>query len=81
LPSCLFASELFFSSRCETVEPGALFILGGSPFGLDPTRAAQAVKRRVKATVLDLQEILGFSPNDLTDTVPMLRAPLESAQD
>src|SRR5437588_1063300 len=81
LPLSFFQRELLFAFRCKLVELCALIVLGYSPLGFDPALAPQPMERRIEAPMLHLQEIVGLGADDLSDAVPVLRSPLQSAED
>jgi len=81
LPLGFFQRELLLTFGRKPVELRALVVLGDSPLGLDPTLAPQPVEGGVEGTVLNLQQVVGLGADDLSDSVAVLGAPLESAED
>ena len=73
-------SQLFFPGGCEPVILElALPAFGHLPLCRDPAFALQAMERRIKRSVLDLQDVVGGALNVLGDLMAV-RGPSNSVR-
>ena len=79
-PAGLFGGQLLFARYGQTVDLGALLILGNFPLRGDPSLPFQAVQRRIERSGIDPQNLAGIGPDRLTDAVTMPRTPLQGLQ-
>src|SRR5215472_10215988 len=76
-----FAGQLFLSRGCKLVVLRPLFVLRNPPFGLDPLLLFQSVQGRIERSRVHLQNLAGAVANGHTDSIAVLRPPLQCLQD
>lgn len=81
LPAVGFDFELFAARAGELVIPGAAIVIGGSPTGLDPSAALEAVKGRVQGALLDAEDVTRYLLHAFGDGPAVLRTNGERSED
>jgi len=74
-------SQCSFSGRGQFVIARFAIVIGNAPLGLDPTLCFQTVKRGIKRSLLDVQNILRHLLNPIGDGKAVPRVVLERFQD
>ena len=80
-PMLLFRRELFAAGRGQFVIARFAIVVGHAPFRLDPALRFQSVKRRIKRTLLDVQNIFRHLLDPVRDSEAVSRIVLERFQD
>src|SRR5450631_3483549 len=80
IPTILFCREVFFALHGEALIPCPLLVFRQFPFGLDPSPFAQTMQRGIERAMLYLQHVLGTGSDGHADSMSMLSAESERAQ-
>src|SRR5438477_7179526 len=77
----LFSRKLFPSGRSQFVIARFAIVIRSAPLGLDPALCFQTIKRRIKRTLLDTQNVFRYLVNPISNGQPMPRLVLQCFQD
>ena len=81
VPFRLFGSQLRAPLRGDSIEAGALALVGQLPGGRDPAFGLEPIECGVQRAGLDLQQVFGGPLNVLRDRVSVARPGQERSQD
>ena len=77
----LFRGELLATSGRQSVLPRLAIVIGHAPFCLDPSLCFQPIKRRIKRTLLNAQNVFRHLLDPIGDRESVPRIVLERFQD
>lgn len=76
-----FGGELLAAGGGQRIEACLAVIRGDAPFGGDPAALLQTLERRIESAVLDEELFIGSLLNRVRDSLAVLRAKDERAED
>src|SRR5687768_16039569 len=79
-PLLRLRDELLSAGLRERVETGLAVVVGGSPVGDDPAALLQTLEGRIERPVIDEQHVVGLLFDGTRNTLPVLYAEHERAQ-
>jgi hypothetical protein len=81
LPLGTLLEELGASERCEAVEAGAAGVLGFTPAGGEPAALEKTLEGGIEGAVIDDELVSGLLFEELADSIGVIGAGLETAED